>query len=227
MARVSTWLVTGANRGIGLELCRQLAARGDEVIATAREPDSADELRRLDVRVEPLELRDQASADRLARALEGAALDVLVNNAGLGGAGPGIGELDWEIIADHFAINAIGPMRVAQALLPALRRGRGRKIAHLSSDLASIGGNQSGGYYGYRSSKAALNMMNRSLAHELRPDGFICLALHPGWLQTDMGGPRAPVPVADGVARVLRVIDTAGPADSGKFVSYSGAELPW
>ncbi|HKE14831.1 MAG TPA: SDR family oxidoreductase [Kofleriaceae bacterium] len=224
---MSTWLVTGANRGIGLELCRQLAARGDEVIATAREPDGADELRGLGVRVEPLELRDQDSADRLARALEGAALDVLVNNAGRGGAGPGIGELDWEIIADHFAVNAIGPMRVAQALLPALRRGRARKIAHLSSDLASIGGNLSGGYYGYRSSKAALNMMNRSLAHELRPEGFICLALHPGWLQTDMGGPRAPVPVADGVARVLRVIDSAGPGDSGKFVSYSGAELPW
>mgnify|MGYP001616029335 CR=1 FL=1 len=114
-----------------------------------------------------------------------------------------------------------------QALLSALRRGRARKIAQLSTDLASIAGNQSGGYYGYRASKAALNMMTRSLAHELVPDGFTCLTLHPGWVQTDMGGPGAPLPVSESVAGMLRVIDRAGPDDSGKFLTRAGAELPW
>jgi NAD(P)-dependent dehydrogenase (short-subunit alcohol dehydrogenase family) len=224
---MSTWLVTGANRGIGLELCRQLAARGDEVIATAREPARADELGRLGVRVEALDVGDQTSARRLAAALGDVAVDVLVNNAGRGGAGPGIDELDWAIVADYFSVNAIGSMRVVQALLPALRRGREKKIVQLSSDLASIGDNRSGGLYAYRASKAALNMFNRTLAHELAPEGFTCLALHPGWLQTDMGGPRAPVPVAEGVARVLGLLDSAGPDDSGKFLNTQGAELAW
>jgi NAD(P)-dependent dehydrogenase (short-subunit alcohol dehydrogenase family) len=228
-AAVSTWLVTGANRGIGLELCRQLAARGDQVIATARDPERAGELRVLPVRVESLDVVEQRSVDALGRALEADAtgIDVLVNNAGLGGAEPGIVDLDWEAVEQYFRINAIGPMRLVQALLPALRRGRERKIVQLSSNLASIGDNRSGGYYAYRSSKAALNMLNRSLALELEPERFTCVALHPGWLQTDMGGPNAPTPLADGVARFLRVIDGAGPADSGQFLAHDGRELPW
>jgi NAD(P)-dependent dehydrogenase (short-subunit alcohol dehydrogenase family) len=224
---VSTWLVTGANRGIGLELCRQLAARGEQVIGTARAPEEASELAGLGVRVEALEVRDQASVDALRDAVGDGAIDVLVNSAGHGGAGPGIADLDWDLVAEHFWINALGPMRVVQALLPALKRGRARKIAQLSSDLASITDNHSGGYYGYRSSKAALNMLNRSLAHELRSEGFTCLTMHPGWVQTDMGGPRAPLPVAQSVAGLLRVIDGSGPADSGKFLSHAGIELNW
>ncbi len=224
---MSTWLVTGANRGIGLEMCRQLAARGDDVIATARQPEQASELAQLGVRVEPLEVRDADSVVTLARSIGGAAIDVLVNNAGRGGAGPGIDVLDWTLVDDYFQVNAIGSMRVTQALLPALRRGRGRKIVQLLTGMASLADNRAGGGYAYRASKAALNMFNRSLAHELLPDGFACLAINPGWLQTDMGGPRAPVPVAEGVAGVLRVVDGAGPADSGKFLDYKGAEVPW
>jgi NAD(P)-dependent dehydrogenase (short-subunit alcohol dehydrogenase family) len=224
---MSTWLVTGANRGIGLEMCRQLAARGDDVIATARKPGDASELAQLGVRVEPLEVRDADSVAALARSVGDAAIDVLVNNAGRGGAGPGIAVLDWTIVDDYFQVNAIGSMRVTQALLPALRRGRGRKIVQLSTGMASLADNRTGGGYAYRASKAALNMFNRSLAHELLPDGFTCLAINPGWLQTDMGGPRAPLPVAEGVAGVLRVVDGAGPAESGKFLDYKGAEVPW
>lgn len=224
---MSTWVVTGANRGIGLELCRQLAARGDSVIGTAREPDKASELAGLGVRIQALEVCDQASVDALRDAVGGEPIDVLVNSAGHGGAGPGIASLDWNLVAEHFWVNAVGPMRVAQALLPALRRGRAKKIAQLSSDLASITDNHSGGYYGYRSSKAALNMLNRSLAHELRPEGFTCLTMHPGWVQTDMGGPRAPLPVAQSVAGLIKVIDASGPADTGKFLSHAGAELNW
>ena len=224
---MGTWLVTGANRGIGLELCRQLAARGDEVIATAREPDRAAELKRLGTRVEALELRDASSVAALARSVGGAALDVLVNNAGRGGAGPGIAELDWEIVADYFQVNALGTMRVVQALLHALRRGRSRKIVQLSTGMASLADNRQGGGYAYRASKVALNMFNRSLAHELLPDGFACLAVNPGWVQTDMGGARAPLPVADSVSAMLQLIDRAGPGDSGKFLDYTGAEMAW
>jgi NAD(P)-dependent dehydrogenase (short-subunit alcohol dehydrogenase family) len=224
---MSTWLVTGANRGIGLELCRQLAARGDQVIATARSPERADELGRLGVRVEPLELRDPASVHALAGALGDAALDVLINNAGRGGAGPGIAELDWDIVTEYFAVNAIGTMRVVQALLPALRRGGAKKIVQLSTRMASLAENQQAGSYAYRASKTALNMMNRSLAHELAGEGFTCLAINPGWVRTDMGGPRAPLPVTESVAGVLRVIDRANPADSGMFLNYQGAEVPW
>jgi NAD(P)-dependent dehydrogenase (short-subunit alcohol dehydrogenase family) len=224
---MSTWLVTGANRGIGLEMCRQLAARGDDVIATARAPGEARELAQLGVRVEELEVRDADSAASLARSVGDAAIDVLVNNAGRGGAGPRIAVLDWTIVDDYFQVNALGSMRVTQALLPALRRGRTRKIVQLSTGMASLADNRQGGAYAYRASKAALNMFNRSLAHELGPDGFVCLAINPGWLQTDMGGPRAPTPVAEGVAGVLRVVDGAGPGDTGKFLDYKGLEVPW
>lgn len=224
---MSTWLVTGANRGIGLELCRQLAERGEKVIATARAPERAGDLRSLRVRIEPLEVRDPASVSALAGAVGETGLDVLVNNAGRGGAGPGIAQLDWEIVADYFWVNAIGTMRVVQALLPALRRGREKKIVQLSTGMASIAENRQGGTYAYRASKAALNMLNRTLAAELRPEGFTCLALNPGWVQTDMGGPRAPLQVAESVADILRVVDRSGPDHTGTFVDHTGAELPW
>ena len=224
---MSTWVVTGANRGIGLEMCRQLVAGGHTVVGTARDPSKAGALRELGARVEALEARDQGSARALGHALGDLAVDVLVNCAGRGGGGPGIAELDWEMVAEYFWINTIGPMRVTQALLGSLRRGAAKKIAHLSTNLASIADNRSGGHYAYRSSKAALNMMNRSLAHELAAEGFTCLALHPGWVQTDMGGPRAPLPVADSVAGLLGVIDRASPADSGKFLKYDGTEMTW
>lgn len=224
---MATWIITGANRGIGLELCTQLAARGDTVIGTARDPAAASALRALPVAIEALDLRDDASVRALGRRLEDRAIDVLVNNAGRGGGGPGIAELDWDIVGDYFAVNAIGPMRVTQALLPALRRGERRLVAHLSSNLGSIGDNHSGGSYAYRASKAALNMFNRSLAHELAPEGFTCLVLHPGWVQTDMGGPRATTPVADSVAGLLEVMDGAGPEKTGRFISFRGDQLTW
>ena len=224
---MATWFVTGANRGIGLELCRQLSTRGDTVIGAARDPAAASALRALPVEVVPLEVADDASVRALGQRLEGRAIDVLVNNAGRGGGGPGIAELDWDIVADYFTVNAIGPMRVTQALLPALRRGDRRVVAHLSSNLGSISDNHSGGSYAYRASKAALNMFNRSLAHELAREGFTCLVLHPGWVQTDMGGPRATTPVADSVAGLLRVLDRASPDQSGEFISFRGDQLTW
>lgn len=220
-------VVTGANRGIGLELARQLAARGDRVLGTARRPDEAPALCAVAARVLPLDQTDAASVAALAASLEDEAVDVLVNNAGAGGGRTPFAELDWDLVASLFATNAIGPLRVTQALLPALRRGGRRLVASIGSDLGSLARNESGGAFGYRASKAALNMLNRSLAHELAPERFSCVVIHPGWVRTDMGGAEAPLAVEDSVAGLLRVIDGLGPSDTGRFLDHHGRTIPW
>jgi NAD(P)-dependent dehydrogenase (short-subunit alcohol dehydrogenase family) len=222
-----TWLITGANRGLGLELARQLTARGDQVIGTVRDPARAEALRGLGARVEVVDVVDPASVAALAARLDGVALDVLINNAGIQLHEGGIASLDLDEVARSIATNALAPMRMVQALLPHLRAGSRRLIAHLSSDLASIGDNTTGGYYGYRASKAALNMLNRTLAEELGREAFTCLVLHPGWVQTDMGGPDAPMLAPDSIRGVLAVLDRATAADSGRFLDHHGADLPW
>lgn len=220
-------LVTGANRGIGLELVRQLKARGDDVIGTTRDPARADALRDTGVEVLPLDVGDDASARALGETLRGRALDLLVNNAGRGGSGPGIDALDFQAMRDMFEINSIGPMRVTQALLPNLRAGSGRRIVHITSELGSISDNRSGGYYAYRASKTALNMLNRSLALELGREGFVTVVVHPGWVQTDMGGPQAPMPVDRSVASMVELFGRLEPSMNGHFLRYNGAEIPW
>lgn len=224
---MATWLVTGANRGIGLELARQLRARGDHVIGAVRDPAAAGALRELGVELEALDVADEPSIVALGDRLRGRALDVLVNNAGIGDFESGLAELTGAALARFFAVNATGPVLMARTLLPQLRAGRMRKIAHVSSDMGSIARNLSGGAYGYRASKAALNMLNVSLAHELRAEGFTSIALNPGWLRTDMGGPAAPLDVATGVRDVVRLIDGATPAMSGGYVDRDGTPLPW
>src|SRR5688572_5631625 len=204
---MSTWLVTGANRGIGLEMIRQLAARGDTAIATARRPDDAGALRDLGVKVLPLDVADAASVRSMREQLGDTPIDVLVNNAGVGGPGRVLADLDLEAVRRTIDVNTLGPMRVTQALLPNLRAGQGKRIAHVTSLMGSIADNGSGGAYGYRASKAALNMFNKNLSLELGPAGFVCVVLNPGWVQTDMGGQHAPTPVADSVRGLLRVID--------------------
>jgi NAD(P)-dependent dehydrogenase (short-subunit alcohol dehydrogenase family) len=224
---MSTWLVTGANRGIGLELCRQLRARGDTVIGAVREPDRATALRETGARVEALDVGDPASIDALGARLAGEAIDGLINNAGIGSFGGGVADLTAEHLARYFAVNATGPILVVRALLPALRAGRGKKIASITSLMGSISDNGSGGAYGYRASKAALNMLNASLALELAREGFTCLVLNPGWVKTDMGGPSAPTVVDASVRGMLAVIDGAGPDVSGRFFNHDGRALPW
>jgi len=224
---MARWLVTGANRGIGLEWVRQLVARGEDVVATARDLEGAKEMRATGARCERLEVTDASSVAELARRLDGTPLDVLVNNAGKGGSGQPFERLDWNDVADAFAVNAIGPMRVTQALLPNLRAGQRKLVASLTSRMGSIDDNSSGGYYAYRASKAALNMMNKSLAIDLARWGFTCVVLHPGWVQTDMGGPGAPLPPRQSVAGMLDVLQRLRPQDSGKFFDHAGATIPW
>jgi NAD(P)-dependent dehydrogenase (short-subunit alcohol dehydrogenase family) len=222
-----TVLITGANRGIGLEMARQFDDQGYTVIGTARKPDEATELKALKVRVEQLDVTDSASVKALAESLQGVSIDLLVNNAGISGhTANSFATTNFDEIATTFDVNSLGPMRVTQALLPNLEAGKGRTVVQITSVMGSIEQNR-GGYYGYRASKAALNMFNKSLAAELGKQGFVCVAIHPGWVKTRMGGAGAPVEPEDSVAGIRAVIAGLGPQDNGRFLDYTGKELPW
>jgi NAD(P)-dependent dehydrogenase (short-subunit alcohol dehydrogenase family) len=222
-----TVLITGANRGIGLELARQYSAAGWQIIGTARRPDSADELRAIDAEVLQLDVTDQQSVDQLARDLADRPIDILINNAGIQPLMWKLADIDFGEFERALNVNTIGPVRVVQALLPNLRSGEFRKVVNVTTNLSSIADNTDGGFYGYRESKAALNMFTRSLAAELGPEGFICIVLHPGWVRTDLGGPDAPLNVTESVTGMRRVIESLVPADNGSFHTYAGEQMAW
>ena len=224
------FVVTGTNRGIGLEFVKQLTARGEQVDAAARDPGNAPELQALArpgvrLRIHRLDVADDASVDAFAAQLPTGPVDVLINNAGVSGAKGG--ELiDPPDILRVLNVNAVGTLRVVRALLPRLREGKGKKIVNLTSKLGSIA-EATGGRYAYRSSKAALNMVTRLLAEDLRAEGFLTVALHPGWVQTRMGGTAAPVPPEQSVRGMLRIIDTLTAEQSGLTFDFQGRDIPW
>lgn len=228
-------VVTGANRGIGLELVRQLAARGELVEACARTPSEATELAALAssrVRIHPLDVRDASSVRALAAALGDASVDIVFNVAGVsGGRRQSLGQMaeDLELadITSTIDVNATGALRVAVALLPHVRRGTLKKLVHVTSGMGSIADNTSGGYYAYRMSKAALNMMSKSLAVDLRPEEITSIVINPGWVQTAMGGANAPMTVDESVRGILQVVDAASLAVSGEFLNWNGNRYPW
>lgn len=224
-----TVLVTGANRGLGLEFARQYAATGWTVIATAREPMGADDLRAIGqgIRIEELDVADPASVASLAARLKDEPIDLLINNAGVGAGGRSLADVKPDDYERVIQVNAVGPMRVTQALLPNLKAGKGKSIVSISSGLGSIANNTGGGYYGYRESKAALNMFMRTLAAELKDDGFICIAMSPGWVKTDMGGPDAKLTPEQSISGMKKVIDGLKADDSGKFWNHEGQIVPW
>lgn len=222
-----TVLITGANRGIGLELARQYSERGDTVIGTARKPDEALELESLEVRVEQLDVADTASVRALASRLEGVPIDLLINNAGISGhRAKSFEKTNFDEIAKTFDVNSLGPMRVTQALLPNLEAAEGKTVVQIGSTMGSIEQNR-GGHYGYRGSKAALNMFNKSLAGDLGKRRFVCVVMHPGWVKTRMGGPSAPLEPEESVAGMLEVIEGLTPEDNGRFIDYKGNTIPW
>ena len=228
-------LVTGANRGLGLEFVRQLLARGERVVATCRHPGKATALNALAgehpgrLRVLPLDVAAPRSIAELAHELplidDALSLRLLVNCAGVLHSGERFGAIDPAIVEDSFRTNAMGPLLVTQAL--ADRLADGAKVANVSSVLGSIASLARFGSPSYDISKAAQNMATALLAKALAPRGIVVLALHPGWARTDMGGANATVPVADAVAGLLRVVDGAGIADSGSFRDWRGEALPW
>lgn len=224
---MSTCVITGANRGIGLELVKQLAARGEDVIALCREPSA--ELEGLGIRVEAgIDVTDAASTRTLADRLKGQPVDLLVNNAGILEI-TRLPDLDFDLMKREFDVNALGPLRVTAALLDNLHAGS--KIALITSRMGSIADNGSGGAYGYRMSKAALNMAGVSLARDLRGRGIAVVILHPGMVATDMTarfghGPSSVKP-ADAAANLIARIDELTLERTGEFRHANGEPLPW
>ncbi len=220
-------LITGANRGIGLEFARQYAHDGWEVIATCRVPDQADDLKALKVETHALDVADFAAIDALAGKLSGRSVDVLINNAGIYGGAQDLGGTDPDDWAHVMRVNVMAPLKMAEAFAPHLQAGQRRTIASVSSRMGSIEENASGGSYVYRSSKAALNAVNKSLSIDIKPRGITCILLHPGWVQTAMGGAGAQISAQQSVTGMRRIIDSATPSHSGRFFGYDGQEIPW
>jgi len=236
---VPTVLVTGANRGIGLELARQYAARGWNVIGTARKPAEATELNALAsdskgrVSVEALDVMEFASIEALARRLEGKPIDILFNNAGVTGGGENqqmFHNMQWELFDSVHRTNVVGPLKLAEVFLPHLLAGQQKKISNVSSSQGSIGTNRGGTLYIYRSSKAALNMVMVNLANQLKGKGVSVALIDPGPVDTDMmkSLPKKmlrPVPTAAG--DLIRITDQLSVANSGTFWTFDGSVLPW
>jgi NAD(P)-dependent dehydrogenase (short-subunit alcohol dehydrogenase family) len=227
------YLVTGANRGIGLEFVRTLAGRGDDVVATARRPDEAVDLNALAadsdgrVRVMQLDIADEASVEAFATELGDTPLDVVINNAGRYTRTGSFEALDFDSLYKDFEVNTVGTLRVTQAVLDNVRGGDAKVICNVTSKMGSIADNGSGGSYAYRISKAALNMGTRSLAMDLKNEGIIAFVVHPGWVETDMGGPNALISTQKSVDGLLDRIDNASLDDTGRFWEWNGNEVSW
>jgi NAD(P)-dependent dehydrogenase (short-subunit alcohol dehydrogenase family) len=229
---MTTVLVTGANRGIGLEFVRQYVADGADVIACCRDPDAAGELQALAkasgrVRVMNLDVASAADIAALKAALAGQPIDILINNAGVSGPRrQSADDIDLDGWLETFHVNTVAPVAVSQALHENLKAGAGKKLAAITSQLGSTA-NNGGQRYAYRSSKAALNNAMRGLSRDWAGDGIAVGIFHPGWVKTDMGGQSAPVSPEASVRGLRQRIAELGPQTSGAFVDYSGVALPW
>ena len=231
---MSTVLVTGASRGLGLEFARQYAADGWKVYAACRAPADAAALQKLEagsgghVELIALDVTDGASVRSAAAELAGIPIDLLVNNAGIGSPRQQkLGSLDyaaWQRVLDT---NTLGPMRVTEAFLANVEKGQQKKIVTITSGMGSIEDNGSGGSYAYRSSKAAVNMVVKSLSIDLAARGITCIVMNPGWVRTDMGGAGGQLSPEQSISAMRKVIAGLKPADSGKFFNHNGKQYPW
>jgi NAD(P)-dependent dehydrogenase (short-subunit alcohol dehydrogenase family) len=226
-----TVFLTGASRGIGLELAKYYAAAGWQVIACARAPETATALSALgsegNVTVEKLDVTDDVAVDAVAAKYKGHAIDLLINNAGIYGDRDGaLGIGNFDMYRRVLATNVVAPMKVALSLLPSLKLSDAGKILTISSRMGSIG-LSGGGSYVYRSSKAGVNAAMHALALDLKPQGITVVLAHPGWVRTDMGGSGADIPVQESVAGLTALAARMALSDSGKFYNYDGAELAW
>ncbi|MGE4312639.1 MAG: SDR family oxidoreductase [Pseudobdellovibrionaceae bacterium] len=226
---MTTIVITGANRGLGLEFTRQYAADGAKIYALCRDPSSADELKEIkgDVQIVRADVTDSEALKSFAESLNGEAIDLVINNAGIyGGTHQSFGGIDYEAWEKTFRINTMGPVRVAEALFDNLTKADQPKLITISSLMGSIA-DASGGDIIYRSSKTAVNMAMHMVAAAANDNQVVVVNLHPGWVQTDMGGTQAPVKPADSIAGMRKVIDGLTMDDSGHFIDYKGQSIPW
>lgn len=231
---MTTVLITGANRGLGLEFCRQYAADGWDVIACCRKPEEASDLAKLarqytTIQVETLDVADFDQIDALSKKLSDCCIDVLINNAGVYGdkQSGGFGQLDYQAWTNSLAINTQAPMKMAEAFLRQVKCSRNKLIVNISSLMGSIADNDSGGSILYRSSKAALNAAMKSLAIALKDQSVGVLTFHPGWVRTDMGGPNGLIDAAESITGMRTLIKNFSLDQSGSFVKYDGTPMPW
>lgn len=226
-----TVLITGTNRGIGLAFTKQYAEAGWRVLACCRVPESASTLNALaakhnNIEIFTLDVANFSQIDALAQQLNNVAIDVLINNAGVYPSG-GLSDEEVANWLDGFKVNTIAPLKMATAFTSHIAKSQLKKIATLSSKMGSIDDNTSGGSYMYRSTKTAINMVMKSLSVDLASAGIAVVTLHPGWVETDMGGPNALINTETSVTGLCKVIDNLNLSNTGKFIAYDGKEIAW
>ena len=231
---MSAVLITSANRGLGLEFAAQYIADGWHVYAACRQPKSAEKLQRLAqndnnrVDVFAMDVTKASSIDRAAAKIGDGAIDVLINSAGITGkSDQKTGHVDYASWAQVLDVNTMGPLRVTEAFVDNVARSERKLVVTITSGMGSLADNTSGGSIAYRSSKAAVNMVMRSVAVDLARRGISCVLVNPGWVRTDMGGAGATLSPHESVKALRQLIETFGPAQSGKFFNYDGLEYPW
>ncbi len=228
-----TVLITGANRGLGLEFCHQYAAENWTVIACCRQPDLASELNKLchshPIQLEKLDVADFDQVDTLAHKLADARIDVLINNAGIytDKRELGFGNLDYPAWTQSLITNSMAPVKMAEAFFEPIKRSDKKLIVNISSLMGSLSDNGSGGSLYYRSSKATLNAAMKSLSIDLKNQQIGILTLHPGWVQTDMGGGNALISARESVSGMRSLIENFTSEQTGNFVRYDGKPMPW
>lgn len=230
---MTTVLITGANRGLGLEFVRQYADDGARVIACARLTGEAKALLDLatpsrgKITVHPLDVSSESAVAQLAEEIAGEPIDILINNAGVyGGDHQRLGNIDYETWLRTFSVNTLGPVRITEALRANVLKGREKKVIAITSAMGSTP-RHDGAALIYRSSKAALNNVMKGLSVALKGDGIVVVPIHPGWVQTDMGGSNAPLTPERAVAAMRKVIAGLTAAESGLYLNYDGTEIPW
>lgn len=232
---MNTVLITGANRGIGLEFARQYAADGWQVVACCRQPQQAEALNRLADQykdrfsIHRLDVRELAEIDQLSHKLQDLPIDILINNAGVypHAQNGEFGHISYDDWMEAFRVNTFAPLKMVEALIEQIACSQLKIVATITSKMGSIADNQRGGSYIYRSSKAAVNMVVKSLAIDLQPRGIIAVLLHPGWVQTDMGGRGALISTKQSVTGMKSILGRVTHSDTGKFIAYDGQHIPW
>ncbi len=228
-----TILITGANRGIGLELSEQFAEDGWQVLACCRNPADAGELQALSdkglaIEIQALDVTNYEQMAALADQLGNRPIDILLSNAGIyGSKGTGFGDIDAQEWRQVLEVNTIAPLMLVQEFVKQVAASQQKLVAIISSKVGSIADNSSGGSYIYRSSKTAVNQVVKSLSIDLADRGISVISLHPGWVQTEMGGPNAEISTGESVSGLKGILQTAGLAQSGHFIEYDGNSIPW